>query len=68
MMFKKLIETREHFDEWFDSISEDFFLIENGTERPENYPCVISYYSVICDSVSRDDLYYDFIYLSDFKK
>lgn len=66
MIFKKLIENREDFSEWMENIKDDFYLMENTVENPENYPCVVVYYGEICDT-PRDNLYYEFVYLSDFQ-
>ena len=70
-MNKKLLKSREDFIEWkkycenVAYISVDFTAEEE--EEPFNYPCVMFYRdNPYSDSPYRYNLYYHFVYQSDF--
>lgn len=66
MMHKVLLNDLTEFKQWKDNLKEDFFMMCENEEIPDNYPCVVSYSSEIDDDSNRDNLTYQFIYLSDF--
>lgn len=63
---KELINDKASFEEWLSFKQDDYFCIEEYTEMPENYPCIVIYATDIDDDARRDNLVYHFVYLSDF--
>jgi hypothetical protein len=69
-MDKTLLKTREDFFEWksycknvYDYV---YFMAEEET-MPKEYPCmIISHSEPCCEGSYRYDLYYHFVYPSDF--
>ena len=68
-MEKKLLNTQADFQDWYKERRKDFFyneMISKGnSDTPLNFPCIVVWSERYGDN-SRDSLYYDFIYLSDF--
>lgn len=70
-MDKKLLKTREDFIEWKNyckNVAYDYvYFMAEEEDEPKEYPCVMVYHDEqCCEGSYRYDLYYHFVYLSDF--
>ena len=70
-MDKKLLKTQEDFIEWKNyckNVAYDYvYFMAEEEDEPKEYPCVMVYHDEqCCEGSYRYDLYYHFVYLSDF--
>jgi hypothetical protein len=72
-MDKKLLRTREDFIKWKEwksyckSVYDHLYFMAEEETIPKEYPCVIiSHDEPYCEGSYRCDLYYRFVYPSDF--
>ena len=70
-MDKKLLKTREDFIEWQNYCKKVAYeyvkFVAEDEEEPKEYPCVmISHDNPYSDNPYRYNLYYHFVYPSDF--
>lgn len=66
MIFKELLNSKIDFESWGDNNLSDFAISSNEDE-PKHYPCIIVYKYVESEYI-KDYVYYEFVYLNDFKK
>lgn len=67
MIIKELLSNEIDFKRWSDGYIFDI-IFPAYEEEPKHYPCVVVYKFVESSYVSKDIIYYDFVYLDDFEK
>lgn len=65
MIIKELLNSKIDFERWGDNNLSDFAISSNEDE-PKHYPCIIVYKYVESEYI-KDYVYYEFVYLDDFK-
>lgn len=65
LIMKRLLNNKEDFDNWCENIAPDN-IFTYDEDIPNNYPCVVVFTYI--DETDRiySDVYYEFVYLSDF--
>lgn len=63
---KVLLNNREDFDNWY-KCNDSYNRISYEEDVPKYYPCVVSFRILSTGYSIYDDLYYEFVYLEDFK-
>lgn len=68
-MEKKTLHTEEDFKTWEqEQISADCYYMSPVKEvEPKSYPCIVVTYENVNMNAFKDDLYYVFVYLTDFE-
>lgn len=66
MIDKKLLMSREDFDNWYHDHPSFIRMNPTNGSDPDKFPCVVCWKTVYGDIHGIDNRFYDFVYLDDF--
>lgn len=65
MIIKEVLNSKIDFENWSDNHLSDI-VISSNEDEPKHYPCIIVYKYIESECI-KDYVYYEFVYLDDFK-